>query len=157
MQMDNRPVTLEDINMKEIYKYILDKEKTKPPTSKQRWNEKYDDMDLDENYWQQIIETPFHLTNNSKVLLVQYKLVQHILMVNCNLKKWNQISSSECELCGKQDSLEHFIYECPTANALWLSINSWWKTEFAFSIPLSILEVLFGVPNEIVYIHLNML
>ena len=89
--------------------------------------------------------------------MVQYKLVHHILAVNHNLKKWKRINSSECELCGSQDSLEHFIYECPTAKALWQNIHSWWKTEFDFSIPISILEVIFSVPNEIIDKHLNLL
>jgi hypothetical protein len=155
--IDNTPVILEEISTKEIYKYILEKEKIKPPTSQSRWIEKHDDIDVGDNFWQLIYETPFHLTKNSKVLMVQYKLVHRILAVNHNLKKWERIDNSECELCGKDDTLEHFIFECPTTNALWHNIHSWWKTEFQFSIPITLLEVIFGAPNEIIDKHINLL
>jgi hypothetical protein len=151
--MNNTPIMLEDISTKEIYKYILDKEKIKPPTSKKRWIEKYDNINVDEDFWQLIYETPFHHTKNSNVLMLQYKIVHRILAVNHNLRKGKRINSSEFEICGMDDTIEHYIYECPTVKALWHNINSWWKTEFEFSIPISILEVLFGVPNETVDKH----
>jgi tRNA U34 5-carboxymethylaminomethyl modifying enzyme MnmG/GidA len=31
---------------------------------------------------------------------------------------------------------------------MWKAIQTWWKTIFHFSIELSILEILFGIPNE---------
>ena len=92
-------------------------------------------MNLDDNFWQQIYETPFHLTKNSKVLMVQYKIIHHILAINRNLKKWGKTTSSECEYCGKEETIEHFIYECVNTNPLWNSINTWWKNAFDFLNP----------------------
>ena len=34
---------------------------------------------------------------------------------------------------------------------------NWWKSEFEFTIPITILEVLFGIPNEINDKYLNLL
>jgi hypothetical protein len=31
---------------------------------------------------------------------------------------------------------------------LWLSIFAWWKTAFEFSIPITLMEIIVGVPNE---------
>jgi endonuclease/exonuclease/phosphatase family metal-dependent hydrolase len=157
IKINNSYRPLEEISTKDIYQYILDKDKIKPPTSQNRWIELYDDMDVDENFWKLIYETPFTLSKNSKVLMVQYKLIHRILAVNHNLKKWKRIDNSACKLCGDEDTIEHFIFHCPDSTILWTSIMKWWKSEFEFSIPISILEVLFGIPNEINDKHINLL
>ena len=59
--------------------------------------------------------------------------------------------------CGKKETLEHFIYECVNTNPLLNIINTWWKNAFALSIPISILEAIFGVPNEMIDKYLNLL
>jgi hypothetical protein len=66
---------LDEISTKQVYKQTLDTEKIKPPTSKKRWIELYDEMDLDENLWQLIYETPSQITSNSRILKVQYKII----------------------------------------------------------------------------------
>jgi hypothetical protein len=145
-------------NINEICtKDILDKDKSKPPTSKKRWIELYDDMNVDESFWQKIYQTPFQLTKNSKILMVQYKLIHRILAVNHNLKKWKRINNSTCNLCSEEDTIEHFIYHCPDTMKLWESIMNWWRSEFEFTIPISILEVLFGIQNELYNNYLNLL
>jgi hypothetical protein len=148
IKINNNYIDLEEISTKNIYQYILDKDQIKPPTSKNRWIELYDDMNLDENFWKLIYETPSTLTKNSKVLMVQYKLIHRILAVNHNLKKWKIRDNSTCNLCGEEETIEHFIFHCSDTTTLWASIMKWWKTEFEFSIPITILEVLFGIPNE---------
>ena len=103
-------------------KYIPDKYRIEPPTSKKRWIDLYNDMDVDENYWQLIYETPFQITKNVKVLMVQYKIINRILAVNHNLKKWKRIEISTCELFNNEDTIEHFLYECEYTQQLWKSI-----------------------------------
>jgi hypothetical protein len=157
IKINNNYRDLEEICTKDIYQYILDKDKIKPPTSQNRWIELYDDMNVDENFWKLIYETPFILSKNSKVLMVQYKLIHRILAVNHNLKKWKRIDNSTCNLCGDEETIEHFIFHCPDSTTLWASIMKWWKSEFEFSIPITILEVLFGIPNEINDKYINLL
>ena len=38
---------LAETSIKQVYVYILDKYRIEPPTSKKRWIELYDDMDVD--------------------------------------------------------------------------------------------------------------
>jgi hypothetical protein len=47
----------------------------KPQTSQKSWIELYNDMDLDESYWQIIYETPFQITKNAKILMTQYQII----------------------------------------------------------------------------------
>jgi hypothetical protein len=146
--LDHKYIKIEEITTRDIYIHLIDKNKNTPPTSKKRWIDLYDDMNLDDELWQMIYETPFKITKNVKILMVQYKLIHRILAVNHNLKKWKRIDDDQCEVCGKCDTLEHFIYECPDTLALWVSINNWWKNQFEFKIPITILEIIFGIPNE---------
>jgi hypothetical protein len=86
-------VNIEEITTKEVYNHILTG-KSKTPTSKQRWIELYDDMDLDNSLWQLIYSTPFQLTRNTKVLMVQYKLIHRILAINHNLKSGKELKAT---------------------------------------------------------------
>ena len=103
-------------------------------------------MELEKDYW--ALETPFLLTKNTKVLMTQYKIIHRILVVNHNLKKWKRIEFEKCTECNDLDTIEHFIYECPNTLQFWKSIQGWWTSIFHFSIPISILEVIFVLPNE---------
>ena len=89
-----------------------------PPTSKHRWIEIYEDMELNEDYWALIYGTPFFLTKNSKVLMTQYKVIHRILAVNHNLKKWKRIENDQCTYCQQVDTIDHFIYQCPSTAQL---------------------------------------
>jgi hypothetical protein len=82
--------------------------------------------------------------------MVQYKLIHRILAVNHNLKKWKRIESDKCDQsdCDEIDTIDHFIYSCHTSLKLWQSILLWWKNSFNFSIPITVLEIIFGIPNE---------
>ena len=95
-----------------------------------------------------IYTTPFRLTSDSKVLIVQYKLIHRILACNKNLKKWKIRRDDLCDYCHKLDTIEHFMVSCPSVLILWHSIINWCKTTFQINIPLDIYELLFGIPNE---------
>ena len=147
IKMQNQFYAIEEITTKQIYTHII-QNKYKDPTSKNRWIELNEGMDLDEDYWALIYETPFILTRNTKVLMTQYKIIHRILAVGSNLKKWKITNSDKCAECNHIDTIEHFIYECPHTLQLWTSIQIWWKSIFHFSIAISSLEVIFGLPNE---------
>jgi hypothetical protein len=149
IQLYNQFYDLEEITTKQIYTYIIQNGKCKSPTSKKRWIELNEGMELDEDYWALIYETPFILTKNTKVLMTQYKIIHRILAVGSNLKKWKIKNSDKCPECNNIDTIEHFIYECPNTLQLWTSIQIWWKSIFHFTIALSSLEIIFGLPNEI--------
>ena len=138
---------IEEVTTKQIYTHIIEN-KCKSPTSEKRWTELYEDMNLGSEYWELIYETPSLLTKNSKVLNTQYKIINRIIAVGCNLKKWKITNSYECNDCKSKDTIEHFIFECPNTSQLWKSIQNWWKNLFLFSIQISSLEIIFGLPNE---------
>ena len=47
-----------------MYMHIIKKWKIKPAAGKIKWIEKYDDMNLDDEFWQYVYETPYTLTKN---------------------------------------------------------------------------------------------
>jgi exonuclease III len=147
IKIDQTYYDIEEVTTKQIYTHVIEN-KCKSPTSKKRWIELYEDMDLDLEYWELIYETPFLLTKNTKVLNTQYKIINRILAVGCNLKKWKITTNDECKDCKSKDTIEHFISECPTTKQLWKSIQNWWKNLFLFAIKISSLEIIFGLPNE---------
>jgi hypothetical protein len=70
------------------------------------------------------------------------------MAVNAKLKVWGKSDSDLCKACNKIENIEHFIYECPKTLALWNTLQLWWKSVFSFTIMLSPLEIIFGIPNE---------
>jgi hypothetical protein len=139
---------IEEISTKDLYRHISKNCKIKPATSKARWVQIYNEMDFHSEFWELIYETPFKLTKNSKVLMTQYKIIHRILAVNHNLKKWEKKENETCDFCSEIDTIEHFLYQCPKTLKLWDSIQTWWKINFQFKIDISILEIIFGLPNE---------
>ena len=105
-------------------------------------------MKFENEYWELIYENPFKLTKTSEVLMIQYKSIHRILAVNHNLKKWKKVEKEVCDHCNENDTIEHFIYLCSNTKKEWESLQKWWKTTFNFTIDISILEIMFGLPNE---------
>ena len=74
--------------------------------------------------------------------------INRILAVKYNLKIWGEKEDDLCETCHQTATLEHFLFNCPNTMALWNSVQKWWKAIFHFEITLTVLEVIFGIPNE---------
>ena len=56
---------VQEIATRDIYTHIIEAEKSATPTSTQRWIDTYDDMELNEDYWALIYDTPFLLTQKA--------------------------------------------------------------------------------------------
>ena len=95
-----------------------------------------------------LYELPSILTKNSKVLMMQYKITHRLLAVNYNLKIWGKSETDLCKVCNQIENIEHVIYDCPKTLALRNTLQLWWKSVFHFTIMLSTLEIIFGIPNE---------
>ena len=82
--------------------------------------------------------------------LVQHDLIYLSLSPLCPHDCYvNKITDSdECNEYKSKDTIEHFIFECPNTLQLWTSIHAWWKNIFHFSIQITSLETIFGLPNE---------
>jgi hypothetical protein len=148
IKIDDKLTNIEEIATRELYCHISNNYKIKPATSKNRWIELYNEMNFENEYWELIYETPFKLTKNSKVQMTQYKIIHRILAVNHNLIFFFKIENETCDYCNEVDTIEHFLYQCPKTMKLWESIQTWWKTNFQFKIDISVLEIIFGLPNE---------
>jgi hypothetical protein len=56
--IDNKYCKVDELTTKDIYSYLIRKWKIKPAAGKIKWIEKYDDMNVDDEFWQYIYETP---------------------------------------------------------------------------------------------------
>ena len=56
--LDNKDGNIDKLSTKYIYTYITKKWKIKPAAGKIKWIEKYDDMNLDDEFWKYIYELP---------------------------------------------------------------------------------------------------
>ena len=73
--IDNKHKNTDEITTKEVYSFISVKWKMKPATSKKKWTELYDDINLKDEYWELICKTPSTLTKKPKVLMIQCKII----------------------------------------------------------------------------------
>ena len=103
-----------------------------------------------------IYSTPVQITKNTKVTMMQYKILHRILAVNRNLKKWKVTESDLCHYCNHIDTIDHFLFLCPNTTLFWQSVFTWWKSLFEFSLNLTVLEIIFGIPNVNEDIIINM-
>jgi hypothetical protein len=138
---------IEELETKEIYWEYIHSKKAQRPTSEERWTEN-NDLELEEGDWEIIYKSPFHLSSNSKIQMVQFKTVHRILATNHNMHKWKVIPDPTCSYCTERDTITHFLYDCNITFNLWQSIMKWWDCTFNMYIPITSHEILFGIPNE---------
>ena len=68
--------------------------------------------------------------------------------MNCNDKlfKWNLNENNTCNYCEEIDTIEHHFFDCNESRKTWKSLQNWIKNNLDISFPLTICEVLFGIP-----------
>ena len=64
------------------------------------------------------------------------------------LFKWNIETNDICDDCGKCDTVTHFLYSCCTVKCFWEQIMKWIKYNLDVNIPLSLTDIIFGIPHK---------
>ena len=128
---------VEDTSRKKLLQLITSPE---IPYVENSWKRKFDE-NFDRRYW----ILPFNCTKETKLQIMQWKILHEIYPSNILLTKMKIKSSEKCELCGERDTLIHFFYECIKVENVWKEIEKLTFQKTGQSIALSAKIVLLGV------------
>ncbi len=135
------------LKCKDFYWFYIDKLFVKP-TSRDTWARK-NGLDFDNVTWKHIYSLPNTLTMDTRLQTFQFKIIHRVFACNYNLLVWNKRNDNLCEFCDKNsvDDLFHYFIECPIMTDFWKCVYNLWKNIFGISIPLTNVEILFGILN----------
>jgi hypothetical protein len=156
LTIDNMTRKLIELSTKQIYWHLVST-LCHRPTSETKWNEKLN-FHIDQDMWNLIYVNSNHLTHDTSIMNMQFKITHRIIACNYNLKIWKIKETNTCNNCNDIDTIEHFFVECPTTYIFWKYIFNWWAYTMHAYFHVDTYEILFGIPNErkeIVVSHIN--
>ena len=82
-----------------------------------------------------------------------------ILPCHAMLYTWGITDSNKCHYCNLYDSITHHLYECVETKQFWKHVMKWVGNNMDVNVPLSKIDVLFGIPieNDYFILCLNLL
>ena len=92
---------------------------------------------------------PFLVTDETKLIAFQYKIIHNILPCRSSLFRAGLVDDDICSLCKLEKlfyrlSLVHMLYNCSESLLFWEKFTQWWQEKFSETIVLSINAILFG-------------
>ena len=136
---------INNLTSKIIYWILIDRIK-KPPAAIDKWMSEF--PFLNDRDFQDIYRLPYAITPCTKTQTFQYKLINLLTPGNQNLQKWGIKESAICHYCSEIETIEHMFYSCKYSKMFWTSIQNWIQYNLDIKIPLSITDVLFGIPRN---------
>lgn len=115
-------------------------------TSQRRWNEMF--PVAEENaaqYWADIYKSPYQAARDTKLQAFQFRVIHRFLPCNKFLHNIHIRRDDNCNTCQQPDSIEHFLYLCPTVKAFWDNVVAWFDREADLQLSVSLRAFLFGV------------
>lgn len=131
---------------KQLY-YTIVRLKKPPVSSQEKWNEFFPVAEeARQEYWADIYKRPYTSGRDTKLQLFQFRLCHRIIPCNKFFKNIRIRSDDKCSFCQGQDSIQHFLFQCPDTKAFWNTICNWFATELDIQIDMSTRSFLFGTP-----------
>ena len=109
-----------------------------------------------EDYWTECIQNydiDFKKMYTDRICFIKdkqlsefnFKVINGILPCNVNLVKWRKANSKKCIICNVDETIEHLLYYCKFARAIWESFSD------ALDIDVSVNDVLIGNDQTLTY------
>lgn len=95
--------------------------------------------------WVTIYKRPYLLVRDTKLQSFQFRLCHRIIPCNKFLHNIRIRPDDKCSYCQDQDSIQHFLFLCPTTQSFWKNICNWLASEVNLQIDMSTRSFLFGV------------
>ena len=114
------------------------------PLSQEKWIQYY--PFLESLNWENIYILPFRVVSDTYLMTLQYKILHRVYACNEQLHIWKIIESPLCKYCSNHENLEHFFF-CADTRHFWHEVSKWLSHKISLAINLTVLEVLFGLPN----------
>ena len=137
---------LEDLPSTRVAYSTLPTNNVSPPTSENRiLNYGFSKQSIHKVY-----TLPFLITNDSKLIAFQYKIIHHILPTKSSLFRAGITESDICSLCAtEKQTINHLLYHCTVSKAFWDRFTSWWYQKFKQVVSLTESNILYGWHNNI--------
>lgn len=100
-----------------------------------------------EEYWLSVYRSPYQAARETKVQAFHFRLVHRFIPCNHFLKNIRIKRDDKCSFCPAPDTIQHFLYMCPTVNLFWKQVVSWFSRESDIQLKVSLRSFLFIVPN----------
>ena len=119
--------------------------KTEIPFAESFWHRKFSSV-FDKRIWL----LPFQCTNETRLRILQWKILHNIYPTSILLKKMKIKKSDLCVSCNTLDTIDHFFFECDSIKNVWKEIGKMITKHTNQIIPLDSKSVLLGcLPNNI--------
>ena len=147
IRLNNKYKHISLVKNKEFYhKFIIRKHVR--PTALYKWEEQYYFENFD---WEQIFQNPYRHISDTKLQSLQYQIIHRYFPCKYNVSRWYNTTDENCDICSnsaKQDTIEHYFYECDSVKNMWGDFIRWFQTATQISFPLRCLDILLGVSND---------
>lgn len=143
-----QPIDVLNLSPKQLYRaYISLRNHTS--TALGRWQDLLDPRlrlaSLEE--CRDLASNVYKATRETKLQALHFKILNRIIPCGTYLLQIRINQSDRCTLCGLQDSLPHFFYECDGNMTFWRSIFDWFsRVEDLHLEDLSLKHILLGLP-----------
>ena len=92
-----------------------------------------------------IYKWPFSVTNNTKLIMFQFKINHNIIYTRDKLKRANIIPDDLCYLCkSEQHTIQHMFLKCSHVALFWNEFFDWWSQVTSENIKLPDSTILYG-------------
>ena len=123
------------------FRIIISAKRVTQPCAVNFWKRKYNTLEFDENVWLTI----FDCTTESRLRILQWKILHNIYPTNILLKKMRKVDSDLCVKCQVKDYMEHFFINCSEIKGLWKHIERDLTAKIGKQIVLTEENIIFGI------------
>ena len=130
----------ENLSNAALHKIIVGN-KYQPPTNENR----IISYGVEPSEIKKIYKWPFSVTNNTKLIMFQFKINHNIIYTRDKLKRANIIPDDLCYLCkSEQHTIQHMFLKCSHVALFWNEFFDWWSQVTSENIKLPDSTILYG-------------
>ena len=149
--INKKLVKIDELKCSDIYWSEVHK-KSERPTSYEKWETEYYYINFD---WEHINQTPYNCARETSLQSLQYQIINRYFPCGEMLHIWKIKPNNLCDTCQKFDTLQHYFVDCPKVKLFWNCLKTWFKYNFDFVINFGPLDILFGIPNYLKNLELD--
>ena len=83
-----------------------------------------------------------------KIQSMQYQLLNRYFPSGDRLNIWYDTDLYKCILCMRDETVEHYFFDCSFIKSFWNSFMRWWRDICECNIQLGISDILFAIVNS---------
>jgi hypothetical protein len=144
------PKPLSLLKSKELYFYLNERVKTEAPCIA-KWSSQYN-ASYSIEQWKFLFTLAKSVTNDSKVIILQYKILHKTYASNSTIALFDKSVNSLCKLCKVKDNTIHQFVDCVKVEAFWNEFLEWIYCIDNSIQHLSTADIIFGLISLKMYV-----